>query len=325
MAKPNPKPSPSPGPKPMPVVKQSGPSEAKAANDKKYAAPKTLLPSSFKPSVPQSLKPPVLKPGDKGFIGPVASKKSNPISADAAERAATKTTQTAAALRKLTSGSKLTDAEKRLLGISVTPQKSNQKPKPDPKPKTKPKPKPKATGGSTGSNNSNDTGSTEESTGGDISATPNTPGSSEISPTDKQSKPASPDLILLNEEAFPIEVMTELLFEDMASLELLNFARHDTVNGINIKYHQISNLDKIETIYGGAKLIALQNTSEQVFSKYPLKRYSYIPDTTDDPSGFNSQVYLDSDGNLVIELQNLSNSSQIEVEFQSADTNDIIY
>ena len=168
----------------------------------------------------------------------------------------------------------------------------------------------------------------EDTTGsGDISATPYSPSSPTTGTQDSgnTAKAATPDLILLKEEAFPVEVMTDLLFEDIGGTEILNFARHDLVDGIDIKYHQISNLDKIETIYGGTNLISLQNTSEQVFGKYPLKRYQYVPDKTDDPSGFNGTAYLDAEGNLIFELYNLGNSHQIEIEFQAADTNDIIY
>lgn len=160
-----------------------------------------------------------------------------------------------------------------------------------------------------------------------VNPTPNTPtpGVSSEAEDAKTYKPATPDLIQLQEEEFPIEVITDLLFEDIGGTEILNIARHDLVSGIDIRYQQISNLAKIENIYGGANLIALQNTSEQVFSKYPLRRYQFIPTVTDDPSGLNSHVYLDASGNLIIELINIDNSYQIEVEFQAADINDIIY
>lgn len=171
------------------------------------------------------------------------------------------------------------------------------------------------------------TGSSENTgTGGTgVSAVPESPNSSGGNTAPQTAKAATPDLIQLNEEAFPVDAITDLLFEDLGGTELLNFARHDLVNGIDIRYHQISNLDKIETIYGAAKLISLQETSEQIFSKYPLKRHQYVPNSTDDPSGFNSPLYLDADGNLIIELSGITNSNQIEIEFQAADTNDIMY
>ena len=57
-----------------------------------------------------------LEPGDPGFIGPVATETSQPSTTDSAAAAD--------ALRKLTGGQTLTDAEKKLLGISTTPSTS---------------------------------------------------------------------------------------------------------------------------------------------------------------------------------------------------------
>lgn len=256
---------------------------------------------------------------------PKAAPKPTPkgaISADAAERAATKTSQSAAALRKLTSGQTLTAAEKKLLNIAP-PAKKPVPPKPPvkktPAKKTVTKKVVTKTGGGT------DEGGAGTDTDIFGSATPYVPDSPDYSVSTPYVKPATPDLILISEEGFPVEMMTDLLFEDVGGTEILGLARHDLINGIDIRYQQISNLSKIETMYGSATLISLQNTSEQVFSKFPLKRYQYVPAITDDPSGFNSPVYLDSSGNVIVEISNLGSGFQIEVEFQSAETNDIMY
>lgn len=298
------------------------------------------------PSVPASLKPPPKVSPDR-VERLIANKPAPKVSPDRVERLANtnkkqsssfqatniadktdreiaKSKAADAALKKLTGGQKLTANDKRLLNIGgkKTTVVNNKKPANTNKTKTNTKTtkKPTPTAAVVPSEESSSTGADEQ-----VSPTPNTPevdGSGYTPPT---AKPATPDLIQLNEEAFPVEIMTDLLFEDIGGTELLNFARHDMVNGIDIKYHQISNLDKIEAIYGSGKLISLQETSEQIFSKFPLKRYQYVPDKTDDPSGFNGAIYLDASGDLVIELGNLTNSNQIEVEFQAADTNDIIY
>lgn len=244
------------------------------------------------------------------------------VSADSAERAANKNSQSAAALRKLTSGQSLTAAEKKLLNIAP-PAKKPVPPKPPvkktPAKKTVTKKVVTKTGGGT------DEGGAGTDTDIFGSATPYVPDSPDYSVSTPYVKPATPDLILISEEGFPVEMMTDLLFEDVGGTEILGLARHDLINGIDIRYQQISNLSKIETMYGSATLISLQNTSEQVFSKFPLKRYQYVPAITDDPSGFNSPVYLDSSGNVIVEISNLGSGFQIEVEFQSAETNDIMY
>ena len=138
-------------------------------------------------------------------------------------------------------------------------------------------------------------------------------------------KAATPDLIQITEEGMSVEVITDLLFEDIGGTEILNVARHDLINGIDIKYQQISNLTKIESTFGGNNLINMQNPIEQIFNKFALKRYQYIPETTDDPSGLDNHVYLDTSGNLNIELVNLTENMQVEIEFKTAGTTDIIY
>lgn len=138
-------------------------------------------------------------------------------------------------------------------------------------------------------------------------------------------KPATPDLIQITEEGMSVEVMTDLLFEDVGGTEILNISRHDLINGVDVRYQQISNLHKIQSTYGGPNLISVQNPIEQTFNRFPLKRYQYVPASTSDPSGLNNHIYADSSGNINIELDNLEENMQIELEFKAADTTDIIY
>ena len=47
-------------------------------------------------------------------------------------------------------------------------------------------------------------------------------------------KPATPDIILFDNESVPIEVMTDLIFENIGGQELINIVRSDIVNGQNV-------------------------------------------------------------------------------------------
>jgi hypothetical protein len=138
-------------------------------------------------------------------------------------------------------------------------------------------------------------------------------------------KAATPDIIQINEEAVDVEVMLRLLFENLVGTELLSFSRHDLIDGIDARYQQISNLSKIDAVSGPSTLINLSNTIEQIFKNYQLRRYQNVPYATADPSGLNNHVYLDDSGSICIELNGLLPNMQIEIEFKSADTNDIMY
>lgn len=345
--KPTVTPKPSPGPKPAPVVKQSGPSEAKAANDKKYSAPKLTLQQQSDRSRAASRAAfqatPAKQARNKATQSVIAANKKVDRLKAAANAPGLTMQQKSDRLRTLGRAQNQQSKAKANLNKLTGYKKPAPKPvvkttKPTKPATTKPTKKKKTTvnrGTSDSASkapvvttgNTDDANDSSTDSNSTIQPKPNspTPGVTSEAENVKTYKPASPDLIQLQEEEFPVEIITDLLFEDIGGTEILNLARHDLVSGIDIKYQQISNLSKIETVYGGANLIALQNTSEQVFSKYPLRRYQFIPTVTDDPSGLNSHVYLDAAGDLVIELINIDNSYQIEVEFQAADINDIIY
>jgi hypothetical protein len=55
----------------------------------------------------------------------------------------------------------------------------------------------------------------------------------------------TPDLVLFNTAPMPIEVMSDLIFEDIGGIELLSLSRSDMVNGQDILYSPISNLSSI--------------------------------------------------------------------------------
>jgi hypothetical protein len=159
-----------------------------------------------------------------------------------------------------------------------------------------------------------------------LSATANAPAANPPAPETKpEVKAATPDLIQITEDAMSVEVMTDLLFEDIGGTEILNISRHDLINGIDVKYQQISNLSKIQSTFGGSNLISIQNPIEQIFNRFAVKRYQYIPSETEDPSGLNNHLYIDASGNINIELDSLEDGMQIEIEFKAADTTDIIY
>ena len=62
-------------------------------------------------------------------------------------------------------------------------------------------------------------------------------------------KPATPEIILFNDDAMPIEIMTDLIFEDIGGQELATISRHDIINGQKIIYNPIKNLSDLYLQY----------------------------------------------------------------------------
>ena len=151
-----------------------------------------------------------------------------------------------------------------------------------------------------------------------VSPTPDT-GSFLITATPSLSsnvvKSASPDIVIFNDQEIEAnaEAMVDLLFENIGGQELLQIARYDTVNGQEVLYQPIKNLNIIQEEYNPNNILKLQKTSDRIFGNFPIKLEPTIPDESTVP-GVTGNVYLEADGSIVIELINLDGNEQVEVE-----------
>jgi hypothetical protein len=156
---------------------------------------------------------------------------------------------------------------------------------------------------------------TEETTifsGSNLTATPPTPPDPPTPPTPPV-KTATPDIVLFDDSALPIEVMTDLIFENIGGQELISITRSDIVNGQKISYQPIKNLSSIQQQYNPNNILGLQQTSDRFFAGFSIKLEDKIPGIGNGPDGEN--VYFDeSTGDLIIEFINLSNDEQIETQ-----------
>jgi alpha-L-arabinofuranosidase len=108
--------------------------------------------------------------------------------------------------------------------------------------------------------------------------------------------------------------MTDLIFEDIGGQELINIARNDILNGIDILYNPIKNISSLYLQYNPNNILALQGISEAYFSQFAINFGSRVPSTGTGPNS--SIVYLDEGGNLIIELVNMKDSESVEVQIQ---------
>lgn len=155
-----------------------------------------------------------------------------------------------------------------------------------------------------------------------ISATPPTPSNSGLNISAFSVNPvltAPIDTILYNEEATPIEIMADLLFENIGGQELINIARNDTVNGQPVIYQPIKNLAAIQQQYNPNNIVSLQATSDKYFQNYSIKFESKVPNVGNGPNG--EHVYIDPEtGDLVIDVINIQDGEQVQVEITSSGT-----
>jgi hypothetical protein len=132
-------------------------------------------------------------------------------------------------------------------------------------------------------------------------------------------KTAPIDTVLFNDDEVPIEVMSDLIFEDIGGHELINIARNDIINGQDISYQPIKNLTSIQQQYNPNNILSVQSTSDKYFSNFAIKLENKVPNVGNGP--FGSNVYLDTiTGSLIVEAINLEADEQIDVEITLSGT-----
>jgi hypothetical protein len=143
-------------------------------------------------------------------------------------------------------------------------------------------------------------------------ATPNTP-DTVSSTADTGVLAATTNLLITSYESTPLELMTDLIFEDIGGQEIINISRTDIINGQDIIYQPIKNLTSINYQYNPQNILSLQDTSENYFKKFPINAASKVPSFGSGPNG--STVYIDENtGNLIIELVNIEDDEQVEIQ-----------
>jgi hypothetical protein len=132
-------------------------------------------------------------------------------------------------------------------------------------------------------------------------------------------KSAPIDTVVFIDERFSSELITDLLFEDIAGQEILSIARNDTVNGQPVIYQPIKNLGIIRDTYNANNLLKLQETSDRFFANFIINLAEKIPKVGNGANGAN--YYLDlTTGDGVIELINMRSDEQVEIQIANAGT-----
>lgn len=126
-------------------------------------------------------------------------------------------------------------------------------------------------------------------------------------------KVATPDLFIFKDEVVPIEVMTDLIFENIGGQELITISRNDIISGQSVYYQPIKNVSSLYLQYNPQNILNLQDTSVTFFKNYPIKFEKSLPNSGTGPNG--ETVYFDPDtGDLIINVINLEADEQVDVQ-----------
>lgn len=155
-----------------------------------------------------------------------------------------------------------------------------------------------------------------------------TPGSesSSISSSAPTSAPPSPVLIpgrdALNfATSGVVNALTSFIFEDLAGTEIITLMKRDTIDGIDPNYSIISNISDARRTFDPTSLLSKKSKTDSYFDIFGIQLLDKIPD--DEYLAKNSIVnyyYIASNGDLVIELDNLSPDERVEIEIATNGT-----
>jgi hypothetical protein len=126
-------------------------------------------------------------------------------------------------------------------------------------------------------------------------------------------KSATPEIILFDEDTVPIEIMTDLIFENIGGQEVLSLTRHDIVSGDFIPNQLIKNVSVLNQSYSSRNILGIQSTSDKYFGNYSIKLENKIPSTAGGPNNIN--IYIeDETGDLIVEVVNMLSDEEVEIQ-----------
>jgi len=155
-----------------------------------------------------------------------------------------------------------------------------------------------------------------ENTDNSVSATPDVPAKQTNFDTQVAAssgvKPATPDLILFNQDVLPVDAMADLIFEDIGGHELINMMRHDTVKGQNVNYSLVSNSKAVSKSYSPSNIVFAPGSLVEFFKNFAIRLDIHTPETQSVNDSDN--VYLDDTGSLVVEVTKMEINEQVEIQ-----------
>lgn len=135
---------------------------------------------------------------------------------------------------------------------------------------------------------------------------PNYPSNQPAAAAEESVKISTPDIILLVDSPVGAEVLTDLIFQNIGGIEIINIARSDVINGQNVTYQPIKNITSLFYQYNPQNILALQGTDKDYFKNFAINLTDRLPEFP--------YVYTNENGDLVIEVINMLPSESVEVQ-----------
>jgi hypothetical protein len=127
-------------------------------------------------------------------------------------------------------------------------------------------------------------------------------------------------VVNLDDPGVDVAQIQNLLFENLSSLELTKFTKHDTVEGINPFYNVISNLSSINREFDPISLLSATKSSNSLFDVYGIDLINRLPEDGNYAYIGDNPLIPGEYGNIVINLNNMGPNESVEIEIDSSGT-----
>jgi hypothetical protein len=117
--------------------------------------------------------------------------------------------------------------------------------------------------------------------------------------------------------------ITNLLFENIGGIEMSQLVRHDTIDTPNNDYTIISNLSSLKNEYSPLRLLYGKSIDYNYKNEFQIDLSQRIPSQRYlERNNLSNYIYIDFNGDLVIELENMNTTEVLDIEL---DVNGTIY
>ena len=131
-------------------------------------------------------------------------------------------------------------------------------------------------------------------------------------------KIATPDLIVQS-VATPIDAISQIYFESIAGHEVINIARSTLINGINVSYSLIGNLNQLQRNYNPVNIFTLPETIDKYFKNFSIRLDIHVPEEGSGPEGqrvwiAQNNLAFAEKGDIIIDVTNMEKNEVVDVQ-----------
>jgi hypothetical protein len=133
----------------------------------------------------------------------------------------------------------------------------------------------------------------------------------------KNFKVADPQFVLSADPTASTEEMENAIWQAIGGHEIISLARRDLIDGKNINYSLISELQKLFAEYNPKTIISIENATPLYFNNFGIRFEQYVPSQrllSETVEGLKNPISIDDKNNITIYVSNIKDSYDVEIQ-----------